>query len=51
MAPPGTVRKIQTVSVFIREFFEMVLLGYSRDRGKLIHEKKLEAENLVSEPL
>jgi hypothetical protein len=56
MARPGTVRKIHSASILIREYLheflkklEMVQLGYSGARGKLIHEN--EAENLVSDSL
>ncbi len=42
------------ISEYLRKFskkFEMVLMGYSGDRGTLIYEKKPEGENLVSDSL
>jgi hypothetical protein len=42
---------VANISANFRKKFEMVLKRYSGAQGKMIHEKKLEAENLLSDSL
>ncbi len=46
-----TWRRFIEVNENLVPYFKTVRMGYSGARGKLNHEKKLQAENLVSDSL